>query len=478
MGASHRTFALAGLLGAAALALSTSERPAVAADHFDAPTRTDPLVTAVPDFAGDIADVYVFWTATDLVIAMTFAGPQPSNRPPTYDRDILYTINISNAGAPTDPEVQLRWRFGRDSANNVGVEVSGLPDGGPPLVGPVEQTLSRNGILVRDRLAMESAREINTVIFDKTGTLTRGEFGVVGMAVAGGWDESRALALTAAVEGDSEHTIARGIRRSAEERGLALPAITNFEALKGRGVRAQQDGRTVHAGGPRLLESLSLALPAPLAEFERAASAKGQSVVHLVVSQEGGNQAVASFALADVIRPESREAIKRLHDMRVEVAMLTGDSQAVAKAVADELGIDTYFAEVLPEHKDQKVMELQKQGKRVAMVGDGINDAPALASADIGIAMGAAGTDVALETADVALMADDLSHLPFAVGLSRHTRGIILQNVFISLGVVALLVPATVLGLGIGPAVAVHEGSTLVVVVNALRLLAYRDNRQ
>ena len=149
MGASHNTFALVGLLAAAALALSTSERPALAADHFDAPTRTDPLVTSNPDFAGDIADVYVFWTASDLVVAMTFAGPQPSNRPPTYDRDVLYTINISNAGSPTDPEVQLRWRFGRDSSGNVGVEVSGLPDGGPPLVGPVEQTLTRNNILVR-----------------------------------------------------------------------------------------------------------------------------------------------------------------------------------------------------------------------------------------------------------------------------------------------------------------------------------------
>jgi hypothetical protein len=144
-----RAFALAGLLSAAALALTTTERQARAADHFDSPSRTDPLVTGNPDTPADIADVYVWHTADNLVIALTFAGPQPANRPPTYDRDILYTINISNLNSPTDPEVQMRFRFGRDSSGNVGIEVSGLPDGGPPLVGPVEQTLSRNGILVR-----------------------------------------------------------------------------------------------------------------------------------------------------------------------------------------------------------------------------------------------------------------------------------------------------------------------------------------
>ena len=254
-----------------------------------------------------------------------------------------------------------------------------------PLVVAITTALgAKNGILVRDRLALEAARNINMVIFDKTGTLTRGEFGVVGVATTDGWDDNRALALVAAAEGDSEHTIARGIRHSAAERGLALPAVTGFEALQGRGVKAQANGQAVQVGGPRLLESMTLTLPDRLADFERAASAKGQSVVHLVVD----NQPVASLALADVIRPESLEAVKRLHAMGVEVAMLTGDSQAVAKAVADELGIDTFFAEVLPEHKDEKVAELQRQGKRVAMVGDGVNDAPALTRADVGIAIG------------------------------------------------------------------------------------------
>ncbi|MBL8057522.1 MAG: heavy metal translocating P-type ATPase, partial [Anaerolineales bacterium] len=241
-----------------------------------------------------------------------------------------------------------------------------------PLVVAISTALgARNGILVRDRLALEAAREINVVLFDKTGTLTRGEFGVVGLATAEGWDEPSALALAAAGEGDSEHLIARGIRRSAAERGLDLPAVAQFEALAGRGIRAQWQGQTIQIGGPRLLESLGLTLPEPLAGFERSASAQGQSVVHLVVA----GRPAASLALADLIRPESRAAVQRLQAMGVQVAMLTGDSRAVAAAVAEALGIDTFFAEVLPEHKEQKVAELQRGGRRVAMVGDGVNDA-------------------------------------------------------------------------------------------------------
>ncbi len=259
---------------------------------------------------------------------------------------------------------------------------------------------ARNGILVRDRLALEEARQIDMVIFDKTGTLTEGEFGVVSMATANGWNEDQALAVALAVEGDSEHLIARGIRRAAEARDLTPPPIKDFEAIKGRGIRAQYDGRTVYVGGPRLLEMLDSDLPDVLQQFTRSApGTKGQTVVYLV----DDTKPVAAFALADVVREESREAVRRLHDMGIEVAMLTGDSEAVARAVAEELGIDTYFAEVLPEHKDQKVAELQKQGKRVAMVGDGVNDAPALTRADVGIAIGS-GTDVAIESAGIILV--------------------------------------------------------------------------
>jgi Cu2+-exporting ATPase len=346
-----------------------------------------------------------------------------------------------------------------------------------PLVVAITTAMgARNGILVRDRLALEAAREVNTVIFDKTGTLTRGEFGVVGVATADGWDERRALALTAAVEGDSEHTIARGIRASAKERGLALPAITGFEAIKGRGVRAQANGQTVHVGGPRLLESLDLMLPEALAAFERTASGKGQSVVHLVVD----SRPVASFALADVIRPESRDAIRRLHEMGVEVAMLTGDSQAVAKAVADELGIDTYFAEVLPEHKDQKVAELQRQGKRVAMVGDGVNDAPALTRADVGIAIGS-GTDVAVESAGIILVRSDPLDVVNIFTLSRASYRKMIENLLWATGynVVALPLAAGVLapwGILLSPALGavLMSVSTIVVAINAQLLRQQR----
>lgn len=339
-----------------------------------------------------------------------------------------------------------------------------------PLVVAITTALgARNGILVRDRLALERAREIDTVIFDKTGTLTQGEFGVVGMAVADGWDENRALALATALEGDSEHTIARGIRKSAAERQVSPPAVTNFEAIKGRGVQARWDGRTAHIGGPRLLEMLNARLPEPLAAFEGEASRKGQSVVHLVVDE----RPVASFALADVIRPESRRAVERLHEMGVEVAMLTGDSRAVAQAVAEELGIDTFFAEVLPEHKDQKVAELQRQGKRVAMVGDGVNDAPALARADVGIAIGS-GTDVAVESAGIILVKSDPLDAANVIDLSRASYNKMIQNLWWAAGynIVALPLAAGVLapwGVVLSPAVgaALMSLSTIIVAINA-----------
>jgi len=222
-----------------------------------------------------------------------------------------------------------------------------------PLVVAITTSIgARNGILVRNRLALEAARNIDVVVFDKTGTLTEGKFGVVGSA-AEGWDENRALGLAAAVEGDSEHLIARAIRSASEQRKLELPTISSFSAIKGRGVQAVYDGKSVYVGGPRLLEMLKLSPSQRLVSFAENAGRKAQSVVFLVVEQ----QVVAALAVADVIRRESKQAVQRLHEMGVEVAMLTGDSRPVAEAVAKELGIDHVFAEVLPEHKDQKVAE-------------------------------------------------------------------------------------------------------------------------
>ena len=345
-----------------------------------------------------------------------------------------------------------------------------------PLVVSITTAMgAANGILVRDRLALEKMRLIDTVLFDKTGTLTEGKFGVVGVAAADGFKEDEVLALAAAVEGDSEHTIARGIRESAEKRGLTLPEVRGFEAIKGRGAQAHSSEHMLYVGGPRLLELLKTSLPAPLAQFETQASAKGQSVVHLLQSNHDGSspQAVASFALADVIRSESRQAVEKLHEMGVQVAMLTGDSQAVAKAVADELGIDTYFAEVLPEHKDAKVSELQGQGRKVAMVGDGVNDAPALTRADVGIAVGS-GTDVAVESAGIILVRNNPLDVVKIIKLSQNSYNKMIQNLVWAAGynVVALPLAAGVLapiGILLSPAVGaiLMSLSTVIVAINA-----------
>jgi Cu2+-exporting ATPase len=340
-----------------------------------------------------------------------------------------------------------------------------------PLVVAITTALgARNGVLVRDRLALEEAREIDMIIFDKTGTLTKGEFGVVGVATAEGWDEDRALALAAALEGDSEHTIAQGIRRGAEERGLQVPqGVDNFEAIKGQGIRARFQGHEMHIGGPRLLQALDLNVPQEILRFEEEAGSKGQTVVNLI---EDG-RVVAAFALADVIRPESYEAIQRLHDMDIEVAMLTGDAKEVAAAVAGELGIDTFFAEVLPQHKEQKVAELQRQGRRVAMVGDGVNDAPALTRADVGIAIGS-GTDVAVESAGIILVKSDPLDVVNVVELSRKSYGKMVENLIWATGynVVALPLAAGILapwGIVLSPAVGalLMSVSTIVVAINA-----------
>ena len=350
-----------------------------------------------------------------------------------------------------------------------------------PLVVAITTAMgAQNGILVRDRLALEKARQIDLILFDKTGTLTEGSFGVVGIETIDGWRQEDALTLAAAIESDSEHTIARGIRKSAEERKLSLPEVSDFEAIQGRGARAQSDGHTVYIGGPGLLEMLKIDLPEKLARFGQTASEKGQSAVHLVQDGPNGPQVVATFALADVIRQESKPAIEKLRKMGVEVAMLTGDSQAVAKAVADELGIGTYFAEVLPENKDQKVAELQRQGKRVAMVGDGVNDAPALIRADVGIAIGS-GTDVAIELAGIILVKSNPLDVVKIIDLSRASHSKMIQNLIWAAGynVVALPLAAGVLapvGILLSPAVGavLMSISTVIVAINAQLLRGHK----
>lgn len=339
-----------------------------------------------------------------------------------------------------------------------------------PLVVAITTALgARNGILVRNRLALEAAREIDVVIFDKTGTLTQGQFGVADMATADGWDADRALALAAALESDSEHLIAQAIRRFARDRKLTLPAINGFSALKGRGVQASVNGETYYIGGPRLLEMLSLAPEGNIKAFTEAANQNAQTIVYLTTK----DKIIAAFSIADVIRPESKRAVDELHKMGIEVAMLTGDSQAVAQAVARQLGIERVFAEVLPEHKDQKVMELQKLGKRVAMVGDGVNDAPALTRADVGIAIGG-GTDVAIESAGLILVNSNPLDVVKIFKLSRASYQKMIQNLWWAAGynIVAIPLAAGVLapwGILLSPAIGAlfMSLSTIVVAINA-----------
>ena len=339
-----------------------------------------------------------------------------------------------------------------------------------PLVVAITTALgAKNGILVRDRLALEAARDIDVMVFDKTGTLTEGKFGVVGVALAEGWDKDDALALAAAIEGDSEHLIAQAIRRAARDDGLALPSVSEFTALKGRGVQASSNSRPVYVGGPRLREMLDLRPPAHLNAFAQAAGQKAQSVVYLVAD----GQVVAAFAVADVVRPESKEAVRRLHEMGIEVAMLTGDSREVAQAVAAELGIDHVFAEVLPEHKVQKVADLQAQDRRVAVVGDGVNDAPALTKADVGIAIGG-GTDVAIESAGLILVKSNPLDVVKIIALSRASYRKMAQNLWWAAGynVIALPLATGVLapwGILLSPAIGalLMSLSTVIVAINA-----------
>lgn len=338
-----------------------------------------------------------------------------------------------------------------------------------PLVVAINTSMAaKNGILVRDRVAMEESRKLDTVIFDKTGTLTKGEMGVVDIETDG-IEKDEALTLLASVESDSEHIIAEAIRNSAEERNLSIPDAENFHSLKGKGVKAHISGETFYVGGPNLAKSEDFKISDKLNRFAENAAENAETAVYLFRDGE----AIAAVGLADVIREESREVIERLHDRGIAVAMLTGDSKEVAKAVANKLDIDTYFAEVLPEDKDKKVQELQDEEKKVAMVGDGVNDAPALTRADIGIAIGS-GTDVAVESADIILVQNSPLDIVKLLKLSSASYRKMVQNLFWATGYNAFAIPLAAgvlspIGIVLSPAVGavVMSLSTIIVAFNA-----------
>ncbi|HET8778374.1 MAG TPA: heavy metal translocating P-type ATPase [Candidatus Limnocylindria bacterium] len=339
-----------------------------------------------------------------------------------------------------------------------------------PLVIAIGTTLgAKHGLLVKDRLALERARDLDVVIFDKTGTLTRGESALAGVAAAPGVDENEMLSLAAGVESDSEHPLARAIVRGAAERGVAPAGATAFEALPGRGARAEVDDGVVSVGGPRLLEELGLEPPAELNALTEGWAAEGRTVLHVVAD----DRILGAVAAEDEIRPESIEAVARLHEMGLRVAMITGDAQSVADSVARRIGIDEVAAQVLPADKADAVRRFQSGGTRVAMVGDGVNDAPALAQADVGIAIGA-GTDVAVESAGIVLVRDDPRDVANAIELSRASYRKMVQNLAWATGYNALAIPVAaglfapwgfVLPMSVG-ALAMSV-STVVVAINA-----------
>ena len=327
---------------------------------------------------------------------------------------------------------------------------------------------ARGGVLIKGGIHLENAGAITTIAFDKTGTLTEGRPAVTDVLPLNALNEASVLGIAATLEQGSEHPLARAILAEAQQRGIPVLQAKGYEAVVGRGMRAQIDGQNYYIGNERLCHERGICTPQSenaLRQFER----EGKTAVLL----SSDTTPIGVIAIADQIRPNTRAAISTLRAIGLRrMLMLTGDNQGTARAVAEQLALDDYRAELLPDDKVKLVTELVTKGERVAFVGDGINDAPALAAATVGIAMGAAGTDVALETADIALMADDLSHLPFAITISRKTLAIIKQNIVFSIAIKAVFIVLALVGWAtLWMAVAADMGASLAVIGNGLRTL-------
>ncbi len=333
---------------------------------------------------------------------------------------------------------------------------------------------ARNGVLIKGGVHLENLGRLNAFAFDKTGTLTQGKFQVSDVIPFNGLQIEDVLRLAAAVEQQSNHPLALAIVRAAQERNLILPVANGLENVPGRGVRSLVEGRPVWIGSLKLFEENDEKV---VDETIRQTVLRLENAGRTTMTVSTNGTFLGVLGLSDVARPGVEQVLARLRNQGVKhLIMLTGDNQKVAQQIAQEIGVTDIEADLLPEDKLSTIQRLKKEFGAVAMIGDGVNDAPALATSTVGIAMGGAGTAVALETADVALMADDLGKLPFAVGLSRTSRTIIQQNLAISLGVISLLILTSVFGLvQLSWTVVAHEGSTILVVMNALRLLRYKN---
>lgn len=336
---------------------------------------------------------------------------------------------------------------------------------------------ARQGVLIKGGRPLEDLGGLKAIAFDKTGTLTKGRPTLTQAIPFGDFSKEQLLRIAVAVEALSDHPLAKAIAEGGKAAlgDTEIPKAENLQALTARGIRADYNGTTIHLGNRRLCTEITgKDIPDDIHKEMTSLEAEGHTV--MIVHQD--KQYVGLIAAMDVERPEAAATLASLRKMGIkQLVMLTGDHQKVAEAIAKKIGITDPMGSLLPEDKVKAIEALRKQVDRVAMVGDGVNDAPAMAKSTVGIAMGAAGSDVALETADIALLADKLDNLPFAIGLSRKANQIIKQNLVISLGMVAILVPLTLMGIiAIGPAVVGHEGSTVLVVLNALRLLRYQSS--
>jgi Cd2+/Zn2+-exporting ATPase len=334
---------------------------------------------------------------------------------------------------------------------------------------------ARGGVLIKGGRPLEDLGELTALAFDKTGTLTEGKPKLTQVVALGDISDNELLKIAVAVESLSDHPLAKAVVRDGKERleGEEIPDASNLEAVLGKGIKATLGNDKIYVGNLDLYEGLDESTPSDkIATKVRGLEGGGNTTMLIRKNKEY----IGIIALMDTPREAAKKTLSELKEIGIKrMIMLTGDNQKVADAVAEEIGLTDAWGSLLPEEKVEAIKKLKEKESKVAMVGDGVNDAPAMANSTVGIAMGAAGSDVALETADIALMADKLETLPFAIGLSRQSKSIIKQNLWVSLGIVALLIPATIFGFAnIGVAVVIHEGSTLLVVFNALRLLAYK----
>ncbi len=465
---------------------STIDQSAVTGESVPVARKPDDEV-----FAGTInqengLDVRVTRLASDNTLAriMKLVAEAQEQQSPTqqltakFTRWFVPTVLLLTVLMIVLPPLFFGWEwsasFYRGMVLLVAASPCALAIGTPAAVLAGIAQAARRGVLIKGGVHLENLGRLRVIAFDKTGTITTGKFTVTSIVPLDGANEETVLRLAAAVEEQSSHPLASAIVQTARERKVDFPPATGIENLAGKGIRAQVEGAEVLLGALRAFADDAAAVKgSALAETITKLEGDGQTTV--IVRQ--GGKFIGVIALADEPRASSAGIMQRLKALGVnQLVMLTGDNEAVAKRVAAKVGLTDVRAALLPENKLTAIRELERQHGAIAMVGDGVNDAPALAAATVGVAMGGAGTAVALETADVALMGDDLGKLAFAVGLSRASRRIIWQNLAIALGVIALLIIGTLSGkVVLSVAVFFHEGSTVLVAVNALRLLAWRE---